>query len=43
VSIAIVHTLNVMHTKMVNSNDANKSCQLEQCIQKLSFAIFCIQ
>ena len=25
VSIAIVHTLNVMHTKMVISNNANKS------------------
>ena len=34
VSIAIVHTLNIMHTKLVNSNNANKSCQLQQCIQK---------
>ena len=42
-SIAIVHTLNVMHTKMVNSNNANKICRLQQCIQKLSFAIFSIQ
>ena len=38
-SIAIVHTLNVMHTKIVISYNANKSCQLQQCIQKLSFAI----
>ena len=47
-SIAIVHTLNGMHTKIVNSNNAKKvvncnnackSCHLQLCIQKLSLSI----
>ena len=40
VSIAIMHTLNVMHTKMVNRNNANKSRQLQQYIQSCHLQFF---